>query len=152
MPDTTIREQIVVAMEAVLIAMKKPTYAFRFEGVQRSPFKSLGAGKKRMAAIFDETDQRTPDTDPVVRVALKIAIELMVYIESGETPSTQLNLVVGEVERALMVDRTFGKLAIDVFLDRTEHDIEGRFDKYAESTMFLTVDFRHNNADPRAAV
>lgn len=149
---SSIREQIVEAIKATLVAMDTPTFEFKFDIVQRQSFTSIARGKKYVAAIFDDSDTRSPDTDPVVRINLQVAIEFVVYIEKGQDPTTELNLVLSEVERALMVDRSFGKLAIDTTVDRTEHDIDGRFDKHAESTMFITVRFRVNNKDPRAKV
>lgn len=152
MPDLSIRERVIQAMKTTLESMALPTYQFAFDQVRREPFKNMSGGKKYSVAIFDDADIRSPDTDPVVRVSLKVALEIIVYIESSESPTTTLNMVISEVERALMVDRTFGNLAIDVTVDRTEHDIEGRFDKYAETTMFLTVSFRHNNSNPASII
>ncbi len=152
MHNLSIREQIVQAVKARLEDMQKPTFQIEFNHVQRQPFTSISRGKKIVAAIFDDFERRIPDTDPVVRVDLELNIEFVVYVEKGEDPTTKLNMVLSETERALMTDRTFGNIAIDIRVDRTEHDIEGRFDKYAESTMFLIVNYRHNNADPRSVV
>lgn len=149
---SSIREQIVQAVKTRLEGMDKPTYAFKFDFVQREPFGSTAKGKKYVAAIFDDFERRLPDTDPVVRAELDLNIEFMTYIEADEAPTTQLNLILTEVERALMTDRTFGNIAIDIRVDRTEHDIQGRFDKFAETTMFCIVSYRHNNADPRSIV
>jgi len=154
MPSTSVRERIVESIKDVLEGMDTDTYAFKFDKgqVRREPFKNMSGGKRYSVAIFDDSDIRNPDTDPIVRISLKVVLEIIVYVQAKEAPSTQLNLVVSEVERALMVDRTLGNLAIDVTVDRTEHDIEGRFDKYAETTMFISVDFRHRNTDPREIV
>lgn len=148
----SIREQIVEAIKTRLEDMTEPEYAVSFNEVKRQEFTTVDAGKRLVGSIFDEVERRIPDTDPVVRVDLSITIEFLTYIKRDEDPTSRLNLILSEVERALMVDRTFGNLAIDTRVDRTEHDVGGRFNKYPETFMFLRVDYRHNNEDPRKTV
>lgn len=152
MPNTSIREQIVEAIKDRLEGMTEPTYDISFKTVKRQKFTSIDKGKEISAAIFDDSDRRRPDIDPVVRVELNVIIEFMTYVRSSVKPTTKLNLILSEVERALMTDRTLGGLAIDIRVDRTEHDVEGRFDKYPETIMYLIIDFRHNNLNPSLPV
>lgn len=149
---SSIREQIVEAVVATLEGMSKPGFEIEIAKVQRQPFVSMGKGNNIVAAVFDDFERRTPATDPVVYVDMNLNIEFATYVSTTQDPTTKLNLILSEVERALMVDRTFGKLAIDIRVDRTEHDIIGRFAKYPETTMFLIVKYRHRNDDPREPV
>lgn len=148
---SSIREQIVQAVKTRLEGMTIPTYEIEFDRVQRGEITSIGKGKKLIAAIFDDLDRRIPHTDPFVDVELDVDIDFVAYISRDEKPSTKLNLVLSEVERALMSDRTFGGLAIDSRLDRTEKESGGRFDKFAECSIFFKIKFRHRNSDPRSA-
>jgi len=142
-------------MEAVktrLEGMTYPTYGFVFGIVQRMELDSGIKGKEYAAGIFDDIEENTPDTDPVMRRQLAVDIEFQVYVQSSENPRTKMNMVYSEVERALKTDRTFGGLAIDLEVNRSQTSIEGRFDKYVEGVLSITIKFRTSNSDPRTAV
>lgn len=148
----SIREQIMEAVKVRLEGMAFPTYGLQFDLVQRTELDSGVKGKEFTAGIFDDIEENTPDTDPVMRRQLGVEIEFQIYIQNTENPRTKMNMVYSEVERALKSDRTFGGLAIDLEVNRTQTSIEGRFDKYVEGLMSVTIKFRTNNADPREAV
>lgn len=154
----SIKEQILSAVETRLNTMEAgepiaDPYAFKFSIVQRQTIKEAALkNKKFVAAIFDSIETKLPDTDPVIRLTIDVDIELMAYVEAGQNPSTMANLMLSEVERRLKEDRTFGGLAIDCKVIRTEVDIDGRFDKYAEALLSVSILTRHNNNDPRSLV
>lgn len=148
----SIREQIAAAVQTRLEGMTTDNYAFAFSHVQRSDLESSIKGKEYVAGVFDDIEEKRPDTDPVVRCTLRVDIEFQVYISASENPRTKINKVYSETERAIMSDRTFGGLAIDTNVLGSETSIQSRFDKYVEGLLRLSISYRHRNTDPRAAI
>ena len=153
----SIREQLVQALETRLNTMVEgqpvaDPYAITFSKVQRQPFGSDIRGKKLAAAIFDLTEFKSPDTNPVIRSTINVIIEFICQVAPSENPTEKMNLVFSEVERRIKEDVTFGGLSYDATITQTETDIDGRFDKTAEGALYLDIKYRHNHLDPRAAV
>lgn len=157
MPSESIRERIVQNIVTRLGEIRKDQpvddpYSIQFDLIQRREFDGSCKGKKYAVAVFDPTSVRTADTYPVTRSKINISLEFLVYIEKNEDPDTMLNRVFAEVERKIMEDQTCGGLAINCTFTGDEKELDGRFEKYAEGAMTLTVDFRHRTTDPRVIV
>ena len=153
----TIRENIMNGLVDIMSAMKdgEPVadpYTTTWSVVGREPIEQLTKGKKHALGIYEGTETKTPRASTVMDCSLRAILEFHVYVESAQKASSELNRVLGEVQRKIMEDTSIGSLAIDIVENGNEFDIDGMWDKQVSGALFVTIKYRHHIEDPRASV
>lgn len=157
---TTILKAIKQRFEAIEPPsnIKDPGYVFdladwplKFSVVALGPLGQPDHSKAYVAGIVPISDKETAKF-PFVYVDTRIGIEFRATRNKGDdAPVIVGERLLGVVKRAIMMDPTWGGLAIDTNLDGNEIDLISYEDKTIAGVQFLEVKYRHDHRDPRTA-
>lgn len=158
--NDTLRERLLVAIEDHFKAQKQgipgpDPYSITWSLVDRAEIGDMSHGKAYTLAIFDQTeaiDFGVSTLDGVLNKTLRLSLEFHALLEAKQRPSTEGNRILGEIQRRMMEDETFGGLAIWVREIGSEFTIDNVNDKQIEGTVFFDAFYRHSRRDPRKPI
>ncbi len=153
MPTLSIREQIMQALVARFEGIRAgvPTddpYAFTWDVVVRHPLGDKEKKTRYALALLEGDETKNPQAD-ATNAFLSVEVGFHVRAEARDEPSTQLNAVLLNIQRAVRQDPMLGGLAIDVREDSNTHQVDGFEDRQIEGSVFYTVRYKHAENDPR---
>ena len=163
----TIREQILTYLANHLRTMDAELpvgdpYGMAFSVVTRGPLNKDQKLKKKYAISIYEGSEQIVDSarriSNVQECALPITFEFYCLLskndnpdldKSYDSPSVELNKILGVLQRRLREDHTLGCLAIDFYETDNYLDIDGPNDKSLSGSMTIVVRYRRHLDDPR---
>ena len=153
MPDT-IREQIMDYLVTHFDGMTEgqpvsDPYTVAFSQVSREDVEKVVKGKKAVLGIYDIEETKQVFNEPFTDCNLKVVLEIHVRKPSSGGLSQELNKYLGDVERRLLEDQTFGGLIRDVGVSRTALDVDGVYDSELVAILEAVIVYRHKTGDPR---
>jgi len=162
MADTsdTYRERILNAMEEHFTAQRQgqpgpDPYTITWSSVERAEIGDLSHGKAYTLAIFDVTetvDFGVSTTQGVTNKTLRVVCEFHAMLEAKQKPSTEANRIIGEIQRRMLEDETYGNLAIWIQETGNELNIDNAVDRQISGTVTFNVFYRHSRRDPRKEI
>jgi len=162
MVDTsdTIRERIMAAMQDHFETQHQGVpgpdpYTITWSVVDRAEIGDLSHGKAYTLALFDVTetsDFGVATTQGVINKTLRVTCEFHAMLEAKQKPSTEANRILGEIQRRMMEDETYGQLAIWIQETGNELNIDNANDRQISGSVTFNVLYRHSRRDPRKEI
>jgi hypothetical protein len=156
MPGVTVRETCLAWLAGHIASMPSGApaddpYAVTWGLVTRGRL-GENADKKRYACgVYDTTESKTQAMGKTTCV-LRVVIEFRVWVDTGQDPGTETNMVLGELQRRIREDITCGDNALNLVETGNEIDIDGPTDHQTQGAIFLNLQYRHHESDPRRRV
>jgi hypothetical protein len=153
----TVRETILKALETLMASMQADfpvddPYTVTWSIISREDIGQLPKTKRYALAIYDTEEEKNPRTYPVTDCRLRVLLEFHVYLQKGEKASTELNRVLGEIERKVRSDRTLGDTCIETEFRGNEFSVDGPYEQQVSGVSYLSILYRHHTDDPRRRV
>lgn len=127
-------------------------YTVTWSEITRENIEKLAKGKLYALGIYDTEETKSPRIYPITDCTLRVLVEFHVYVQSTKRGSSELNRVLGEIERKIREDRTLGGLAIETEFLGNEFDIDGPYDHEVMGVVTMNIKYRHHTDDPRRIV
>ena len=87
---------------------------------------------------------------PYITRELRVAIEYRITINKGDAPpALEAETVLEVLERLVLSNRTWAGLAVDTDLESNEIDLDNQLDRAVYGVLFVKVQYRHGQRDPR---
>lgn len=80
---------------------------------------------------------------------LTVALEFFYLLQQGDEPSTELNRMLVDIQRAMRSDISCGGLSFNCVENESELDIDGPADRLVAGTVEFRIQYRHFLDDPR---
>lgn len=126
-------------------------YTTTWNVVVRRPFTNTETQLGDALGIYDVSERKEPRISGF-DCFLSISIEFFHKVYEGDEPSTELNRMLLDIQRALRSDITCGGLSINLVERSNELDIEGPTDMLIAGVLEAEVHYRHSPDDPSVAV
>lgn len=124
-------------------------YSTTWNDVSRKPLAaSVAAVPDTAIAIMDHRERKNPLIG-MYDCFLTVHTEFAIRLKLGDDPSTELNRLMVDVQRAMRSDNTAGGLCINIVETGSELDIEGPGDRLVGGIISWEVLYRHSLDDPR---
>jgi hypothetical protein len=149
--DISRREQIMRYLVALFADMRASIdgYTTTWETVVRRPLSDTEAKLGNGLGVYDVSEEKVPEIGRY-RSHLTVRIEFFYLIRHGDEPSTELNRMLVDIQRAMRADHTCGGLAYNVLETENELDINGPADRLVAGIIEYRVEYKHLLDDPRA--
>lgn len=123
-------------------------YDFRWDSVNRYPLGDAESRERRALAVLegDETKNQGMGSSTAF---LDVELAFRVYLEPRQEPAQCLNNVLLNIQRRFRIDSSLGGLAIDVRERFNTHEVDSFEDRQVTGSVFLTVQYKHAENDPR---
>jgi hypothetical protein len=128
------------------------TFEFIPTLVTRAPIGAQPTGRRYAVGIYGGQESKSFRTYPKTQVIMEMIIEGYLMKDKNVDLLQQLEQCQEEIERRLMMDETFGGLAINCNVTNTSSEVDGRFDTYGEVAVICEITFQHYRTDPRSSV
>jgi hypothetical protein len=146
---TTIRDQIMESIVARFQAQRAGTDNARitWDVVSRDPLSENQKQEGNSLCISDTTER----VKQIVRYDekwLTVIIEIYTLVKDGDSPSQNIQLALGEVQRVMGLDNTCGGLGIDLVEQGTDVSLGIPSDRIAVAAAGFTVRYRNQTGNP----
>lgn len=150
----TIRERILKAIVAKLKNMRagEPTgdpYTITWSSVSRGPLPVFTKGKTAVVSVQDGEEAKTWKVG-FAYPSLTITIHFSLYVPTDDEASERANAALGDIQRAMREDISFGGLAIAVEEQKNDVYIFDDDARHVEGALIYEVQYRHRENDPRS--
>lgn len=144
------REQIMQHLQQRFSALRagEDGYTTTWNVVTRRPLTKQEVAMGDAIAIFDTGEEKTAEIG-FYRCMLYVSAEFFYALKTGDDPSTELNRLLVDIQRAIRVDVTCGGVAFNMVELRNELDIDGPADRLVAGVVEFQVQYRHLIDDPR---
>jgi len=141
---TSKREQIMQHLKTRFEALVKDVddYNTTWNTVTRRPLSTTEVGFGNVLGLFDPDESKTPDM-LFMRSNLQVVVEFYHRVELGDEPSTILNGMLLDVQRAMASDIYCSGLTLNVVEVKSELDIDGPADSIIAGVVEFQVLYRH---------
>ncbi len=150
----TVRESILDNIKTVLATVTTGNgYNNTLASVQR--WKQAGNSLVEVPCVVIKggPEEKVDEPNPLKTVNMTVYCDLWIRQDPDDTASTDtiVNSLYGDIEKALMIDRTRGGFAVDSTISAGEpfETVEGQ--PHAGMTIELSVQYQHQQSDPEAA-
>ncbi len=152
----TIRELCLAALKTSLESMTEgqpagDPYSVTWSVVKRAPLDDGDWKKKAALGILDTEEQKNPRIQGYENV-LRVVLEFRLFLNNDEDGSKRLNQVLGDIQRKIREDITLGGNAYNVVETGNETSLDDVYDHKVEGAVFLNIQYRHRQDDPRKVV
>ena len=145
----TIRETALIALENVVATMATdPDYMLHWGRVSRAPLIDADWKKKYSCGVHDTTEKVDRTANFWYR-SLNVVIEFRVTVEQNESPSQEAGRVLGQLQRRIMENDTLGGVVINVQEGGNELYVDFEDARKVSGALFVVVQYRHAENDPR---
>lgn len=124
-------------------------YDFRWDAVVRHPIGQAEERKRWALAVLEGDEQKKPRV-ACVDCLLPVELEFRVLLDSQDEPAECLNEVLLNIQRKIREDISLGELVVDVRELGNTHIVESFLDRKVEGSVFIEIQYHHDEADPRA--
>jgi len=129
------------------------TQGYRF--VIRDPVDNLVIQKlapgEAMAGVYDTGEEKNREFGST-RSKLTIVVEFYYRPKIGASKADELNRLLAELTKRVMIDYTQGGLALNTEEVGNDLDIDGIYDKIINGSITFEVTYRHGTFDPTKAL
>jgi hypothetical protein len=153
---TSVKLQILQAIQTFFDNMTadQPSadpYGITWDSVQIGPLVKFDHRHHYSLGIVATDDSRESfQTMPYVERHLTVNMEIRMTVNrDDDPPGVAMEEAVTVVERGLTQDRTWGGLALDTKIMKTEVDLITYADRSALAVVVVDIQYRHGYADPR---
>ena len=152
----TVREQCLAALEAHLggITAGAPgddPYLIGFGLVTRAPLTNDSWKKQYALGVHESQEQKITGVGMMV-CKLRIILEFRLTVGQNQSPSTEVNMVMGQIQRRIADRSWLAGLAVDCIELSNETYIDNEQDKRVSGAVFVLLTYRHDINDPRLVV
>jgi hypothetical protein len=142
-------EAIVSSFQALSIGSPQgDPYTIQFDYVLRSPLNDESWKKRLTLGIYD-TAEDVKDGANRRDCVLNVVLEFHRVLDTGEAGSAAATEILGNIERRIGEDRTFGGTVIDTVEARNELYIENENQRQLHGALWLSLHYYTAANDPR---
>lgn len=123
-------------------------YTTTWNAVTRRPMGDQEVSMGNALGLFDVEEEKNPAIN-WYHCNLRVVAEFYYVLQLGDEPSTELNRMLVDIQRAIRVDVTCGGLAFNIVELRNELDVDGPADRLVAGVVEFQVQYRHLLDDPR---
>jgi hypothetical protein len=123
-------------------------YTTTWNAVVRRPLTKAEVSLGNAIGMYDTEEEKVSEIGRY-RSTLTVVIEFFHTLKHGEEPSTELNRMLADVQRAMRVDVTCGGLSYNVVETKNELDIDGPADRLVAGIVEFQISYKHTLDDPR---
>jgi len=108
--------------------------------------------KKRAVLRIDDPEEHKVARTGYYDCTLRVLLEWMYYTDPTGDVSEQANMLVGEIQRRVREDPSLGGIAFDCKEVGNTKEVGGPTERVVQGVVFLNVQYRHAENDPRKIV
>ena len=143
-----LRHAILEAMKTTFAGIDEPDWPIKFSVVELGPLGDEDQRKRYSLGIVPGPE-RYKHIFPFIERTLQVGIEFRVTVNRGdEKPGDLAERLLTMIERIILLNQTWGGIAIDTNLSNNEVDIQTYADKSAQGVLFVEVMYRHSHESP----
>ena len=123
-------------------------YEFTFSTVVRHPLSERERRTRYALAVVDGRENKIENIAFMTN-QFDVALDFSALLDTNESPSEVLNMMLTNMQRKIREDITLGGLVDRVAELGNDLDIEFWEERSVSGTLFIQIQYRHAEADPR---